>query len=58
MAQIFRTDNPLFGKGLKLGQRLCYLSAPCCTFLRFAAFILDRTLAYLFLVRKFSMPPA
>jgi len=27
MAQIFRTDNPLFGKGLNLGQRLCYLNA-------------------------------
>jgi cellulose synthase (UDP-forming) len=27
MAQIFRTDNPLRGKGLKLGQRLCYLNA-------------------------------
>ncbi|MCG8709561.1 UDP-forming cellulose synthase catalytic subunit [Brenneria sp. 4F2] len=27
MAQIFRLDNPLFGKGLKLGQRLCYANA-------------------------------
>ncbi|MBT2338474.1 MULTISPECIES: UDP-forming cellulose synthase catalytic subunit [Pseudomonas] len=27
MAQIFRTDNPLIGRGLKLGQRLCYLNA-------------------------------
>ncbi|UZE03162.1 UDP-forming cellulose synthase catalytic subunit [Pseudomonas mediterranea] len=27
MAQIFRTDNPLMGRGLKLGQRLCYLNA-------------------------------
>ncbi|MBP3865763.1 MAG: PilZ domain-containing protein, partial [Pseudomonas sp.] len=27
MAQIFRTDNPLFGTGLNLGQRLCYLNA-------------------------------
>ena len=27
MAQIFRTDNPLFGKGLSLGQRLCYVNA-------------------------------
>jgi cellulose synthase (UDP-forming) len=27
MAQIFRTDNPLLGKGLKLGQRLCYANA-------------------------------
>lgn len=27
MVQIFRLDNPLFGKGLTLAQRLCYLSA-------------------------------
>ncbi len=27
MAQIFRIDNPLLGKGLNLGQRLCYLNA-------------------------------
>ncbi len=27
MVQIFRLDNPLFGKGLKLGQRLCYANA-------------------------------
>ncbi|WP_295463258.1 UDP-forming cellulose synthase catalytic subunit [uncultured Pseudomonas sp.] len=27
MAQIFRTDNPLLGKGLTFGQRLCYLNA-------------------------------
>nr|WP_249679633.1 UDP-forming cellulose synthase catalytic subunit [Pseudomonas sp. PIA16] len=27
MAQIFRTDNPLLGKGLNLGQRVCYLNA-------------------------------
>ncbi|MBK5553482.1 UDP-forming cellulose synthase catalytic subunit [Pseudomonas sp. TH03] len=27
MAQIFRTDNPLLGKGLNLGQRICYLNA-------------------------------
>lgn len=27
MAQIFRVDNPLMGKGLKLSQRLCYLNA-------------------------------
>jgi cellulose synthase (UDP-forming) len=24
MAQIFRIDNPLFGRGLKFGQRICY----------------------------------
>ena len=27
MTQIFRTDNPLTGKGLNIGQRLCYLNA-------------------------------
>lgn len=27
MTQIFRIDNPLFGRGLKLTQRLCYLNA-------------------------------
>ncbi|WP_288462835.1 UDP-forming cellulose synthase catalytic subunit [uncultured Pseudomonas sp.] len=27
LAQIFRMDNPLLGKGLALGQRLCYLNA-------------------------------
>lgn len=27
MTQIFRIDNPLFGRGLNLGQRLCYLNA-------------------------------
>lgn len=27
MGQIFRVDNPLLGRGLGLGQRLCYLNA-------------------------------
>jgi cellulose synthase (UDP-forming) len=27
MIQIFRIDNPLLGRGLKLGQRICYLNA-------------------------------
>lgn len=27
MAQIFRIDNPLFGKGLRFPQRLCYANA-------------------------------
>jgi cellulose synthase (UDP-forming) len=27
MLQILRTDNPLFGPGLTLGQRICYLQA-------------------------------
>ncbi|CAH2602386.1 Cellulose synthase catalytic subunit [UDP-forming] / Cyclic di-GMP-binding domain [Rhodovastum atsumiense] len=32
MLQIFRLDNPLLGRGLTLGQRLCYLQA-CSHFL-------------------------
>jgi cellulose synthase (UDP-forming) len=27
MTQIFRVDNPLLGRGLNLGQRICYLNA-------------------------------
>ena len=27
MSQIFRIDNPMLGRGLKLGQRLCYVNA-------------------------------
>jgi cellulose synthase (UDP-forming) len=27
MTQIFRTDNPLLGRGLSFGQRVCYLNA-------------------------------
>jgi cellulose synthase (UDP-forming) len=27
MTQIFRVDNPLFGRGLTIAQRLCYLNA-------------------------------
>src|SRR6516165_3434236 len=27
MTQIFRVDNPLFGRGLNVGQRICYLNA-------------------------------
>jgi cellulose synthase (UDP-forming) len=27
MAQIFRLDNPLLGRGLGIGQRMCYLNA-------------------------------
>ncbi|MGL4726853.1 MAG: UDP-forming cellulose synthase catalytic subunit [Scandinavium sp.] len=27
MVQIFRMDNPLFGKGLKMAQRVCYANA-------------------------------
>jgi len=27
MTQIFRVDNPVLGRGLKIGQRICYLNA-------------------------------
>ena len=27
MTQIFRVDNPMFGRGLDIGQRICYLNA-------------------------------
>ena len=27
MTQIFRVDNPMFGRGLSIGQRVCYLNA-------------------------------
>ena len=36
MVQIFRLDNPLFGKGLKLVQRVCYANAML-HFLRYSA---------------------
>jgi cellulose synthase (UDP-forming) len=49
MAQIFRTDNPLFGKGLKLGQRLCYLNAMLHFFYGLPRLVfLTAPLAYLF----------
>jgi cellulose synthase (UDP-forming) len=49
MAQIFRTDNPLLGKGLKLGQRLCYLNAMLHFFYGLPRLVfLTAPLAYLF----------
>ena len=50
MLQIFRIDNPLLGKGLSWGQRLCYLSAM--TSFLFAVprvIFLSSPLAFLFL---------
>ncbi|WP_408890703.1 UDP-forming cellulose synthase catalytic subunit [Novacetimonas cocois] len=50
MLQIFRIDNPLFGRGLSWGQRLCYLSAM--TSFLFAlprVIFLSSPLAFLFL---------
>jgi cellulose synthase (UDP-forming) len=49
MAQIFRTDNPLFGKGLNLGQRICYLNAMMHFFYSLPRLVfLTAPLAYLF----------
>lgn len=49
MAQIIRTNNPLLGKGLKIGQRLCYLSAMLHFFFGLPRVVfLTAPLAYLF----------
>lgn len=49
MAQIFRTDNPLLGRGLQLGQRLCYLNAMLHFFYGLPRLVfLTAPLAYLF----------
>ena len=49
MAQIARTDNPLLGKGLKFGQRLCYLNAMLHFFYGLPRLVfLTAPLAYLF----------
>jgi cellulose synthase (UDP-forming) len=50
MAQIFRVDNPLLGKGLSLGQRLCYANAMMHFFYGLPRLVfLTAPLAYLFL---------
>ena len=48
MGQIFRVDNPLIGRGLSLGQRLCYLNAMLHFFYGFPRLVfLTAPLAYL-----------
>ncbi len=48
MTQIFRLDNPLFGRGLSLSQRLCYLNAMLHFFFALPRFVfLTAPLAYL-----------
>jgi cellulose synthase (UDP-forming) len=48
MTQIFRLDNPLFGRGLTLAQRLCYLNAMLHFFFALPRFVfLTAPLAYL-----------
>lgn len=49
MAQICRIDNPLLGRGLKLGQRLCYFNAMLHFFYGLPRLVfLTAPLAYLF----------
>lgn len=49
MAQIMRSHNPLFGKGLNLGQRVCYISASLHFFYSLPRLVfLTAPLAYLF----------
>ena len=49
MAQIFRLDNPLLGKGLSFGQRLCYSNAMLHFFYGFPRMVfLLAPLSYLF----------
>lgn len=48
MTQIFRLDNPLFGRGLTLAQRFCYLNAMLHFFFALPRFVfLTAPLAYL-----------
>ena len=48
MTQIFRVDNPLFGRGLGFGQRICYLNAMLHFFFGLPRFVfLTAPLAYL-----------
>ncbi len=50
MAQIFRIDNPLLGRGLSLAQRLCYANAMLHFFYGLPRLVfLTAPLAYLFL---------
>ncbi|MFT8675030.1 MAG: UDP-forming cellulose synthase catalytic subunit [Acetobacter sp.] len=61
MVQIFRIDNPLLGRGLSLGQRLCYLSAMLHFFFPIPRLIfLISPLAFLFLGQNviFATPVA
>ncbi|WP_034294838.1 UDP-forming cellulose synthase catalytic subunit [Herbaspirillum sp. RV1423] len=59
MAQIFRTDNPLAGKGLTFGQRLCYLNAMLHFFYGLPRLIfLTAPLTYLFFDAHIFQAPA
>lgn len=59
MAQIFRTDNPLLGKGLALGQRLCYVNAMLHFFYGLPRLVfLTAPLAYLIFEAQVFQAPA
>ena len=59
MIQLFRTDNPLFGRGLKFGQRICYLNAMMYFLYPVPRFVfLTSPLAYLLLQQNIIMASA
>ena len=59
MAQIFRTDNPLLGKELAVGQRLCYLNAMLHFFYGLPRLVfLTAPLAYLLFDAQIFQAPA
>lgn len=59
MAQIFRVDNPILGKGLKLGQRLCYANAMLHFFYGLPRLVfLTAPLAYLLFGAQIFQAPA
>ncbi|WP_409522286.1 UDP-forming cellulose synthase catalytic subunit [Pseudomonas sp.] len=59
MAQIFRIDNPLLGKGLALGQRLCYANAMLHFFYGLPRLVfLTAPLAYLIFEAQVFQAPA
>jgi len=59
MAQIFRIDNPFFGRGLSLVQRLCYANAMLHFFYGVPRLVfLTMPMAYLFFQMHFIHAPA
>ncbi len=59
MIQIFRIDNPLLGRGLKLGQRICYLNAMMYFLYPLPRFVfLTAPIAYLLLQQNIIMASA
>lgn len=59
MAQIFRTDNPLLGKGLSFAQRFCYLNAMLHFFYGLPRLVfLTAPLAYLLFEAQIFQAPA